>query len=477
MKCSKCGTEYDGERCPLCGAKAAEGTRCPACGEENAAGAKFCTRCGKELAGGIQAAEGAPLQAAADDAMAQTELTDEVAAAQAAQEELTDEVTAAQAAQTEQMDEVTAIFAKERQKWEFGQPREKSANALLLQWGCFLFSLLFAASGITFFFVDIFSYSLGGFALESVSPCAFSGLFRGGVMGVSELSVFYGYEHITVMTVLYAVMALFGILELCMAFVSLGDYSFERRSGNFVESVVQTFLSAVAVVAYIIFSSSFFGDMGIAVGELGILPYVCFGINVVLCIFAALLRRAKNEDGLAYLRVWDVLGVRKKQDKSGVVFETVSALLIAAALVILFLCYPFFTDGAAQYTLTELFASEQVWRDEDAAGIGRAAFIVAFLIMAVCFLLVVIFSVLYAKGRGAKPNKAGGTEVLMLPFFVLAVWGGYAFGVDRSILLALWDVPVIGACLLGAKTVLSKILSDDSYSRGKASEKRRLLGR
>lgn len=463
MKCSKCGTEYDGERCPLCGAKAAGGTCCPACGEENAAGAKFCTRCGKELAGGIRAAESAPPQAAVGDATAQTELTDEVAAAQAAQ--------------TEQMDEVTAIFAKERQKWEFGQPREKSANALLLQWGCFLFSLLFAASGITFIFVDIFSYSLGGFALESVSPCAFSGLFRGGVMGVSELSVFYGYGHITVMTVLYAVMALFGILELCMAFVSLGDYSFERRSGNFVESVVQTFLSAVAVVAYIIFSSSFFGEMGIAVGELGILPNVCFGINVVLCIFAALLRRAKNEDGLAYLRVWDVLGVRKKQDKSGVVFETVSALLIAAALVILFLCYPFFTDGATQYTLTELFASEQVWKVENTVGIGRAAFIVAFLIMAVCFLLAVLFSVLYAKGRGAKPNKAGGTELLMLAFFVLAVWVGYAFGVDRSVLLALWDVPVIGACLLGAKTVLSKILSDDSYSRGKASEKRRLLGK
>ena len=87
------------------------------------------------------------------------------------------------------------------------------------------------------------------------------------------------------------------------------------------------------------------------------------------------------------------------------------------------------------------------------------------------------FSVLYAKGRGAKPNKAGGTEVLMLAFFVLAVWGGYAFGVDRSILLALWDVPVIGACLLGAKTVLSKILSADSGAKEKASGKRRLLGK
>ena len=65
----------------------------------------------------------------------------------------------------------------------------------------------------------------------------------------------------------------------------------------------------------------------------------------------------------------------------------------------------------------------------------------------------------------------------MLEFFVLAVWGGYAFGVDSRITFALWDVPVIGACLLGAKTVLSKILSDESYSQGKASEKRRLLGR
>ena len=474
MKCSKCGTEYDGERCPLCGAKAAGGTRCPACGEENAAGAKFCARCGKELAGGIRAAESAPPQAAVGDATAQTELTDDAAAAQTAQ--------------TEQMDEVTAIFAKERQKWEFGQPREKSANALLLQWGCFLFSLLFAASGIVFFFVDVFSYSLGGFALESVSPCAFSGLFRGGVMGVSELSVFYGYGHITVMTVLYAVMALFAVLELCMAFVSLGDYSFEKRFNSFVDSVVQTVLSAAAMVAYIIFSSSFFGDMGIAVGELGILPYVCFCINVVLCIFAALFRRAKNEDGLAYLRVWDVLGVRKKQDKSRVVFETVSALLLAAALVILFLCYPLFTDGAAQYTLTELFAADHVWKventvglasadSEEEAGFARAAFIVAFLIMAVCFLLVVLFSVLYAKGRGAKPNKAGGTEVLMLAFFVLAVWVGYAVGVDSSISFAIWDLPVIGACLLGAKTVLSKILSADSGAKGKASGKRRLLGR
>ena len=87
------------------------------------------------------------------------------------------------------------------------------------------------------------------------------------------------------------------------------------------------------------------------------------------------------------------------------------------------------------------------------------------------------FSVLYAKGRGAKPNKAGGTEVLMLAFFVLAVWVGYAVGVDSSISFAIWDLPVIGACLLGAKTVLSKILSSDSGAQGKASGKRRLLGR
>ena len=165
MKCSKCGTEYDGERCPLCGAKMAEGSRCPTCGEENAAGAKFCTRCGKELAGGMTA-ESAPQQAAVGDATAQTELTGDAAAAQAAQ--------------TEQMDEVTAIFAKERQKWEFGQPREKSANAFLLQWGCFLFSLLFAASGITFFFVDIFSYSLGGARLNRSPRVPFRGCSAAG---------------------------------------------------------------------------------------------------------------------------------------------------------------------------------------------------------------------------------------------------------------------------------------------------------
>lgn len=45
-KCPHCGTEFQGNFCPECGAPRSEGRACPKCGAALSANAKFCNQCG-----------------------------------------------------------------------------------------------------------------------------------------------------------------------------------------------------------------------------------------------------------------------------------------------------------------------------------------------------------------------------------------------------------------------------------------------
>lgn len=49
-KCTKCGTEFEGNFCPECGQRA-EGQACPKCGALREDGAKFCKECGYSFSG------------------------------------------------------------------------------------------------------------------------------------------------------------------------------------------------------------------------------------------------------------------------------------------------------------------------------------------------------------------------------------------------------------------------------------------
>ena len=50
MKCSKCGTEYEGNFCPKCGTAAnLEQETCPVCGNVREDGKRYCSGCGHDF--------------------------------------------------------------------------------------------------------------------------------------------------------------------------------------------------------------------------------------------------------------------------------------------------------------------------------------------------------------------------------------------------------------------------------------------
>lgn len=125
MKCTQCGNEFEGNFCPVCGTGAAlpQGSQSAPPAQAGGAGQGTPPQGTAQHVGGqlppqgsayrVGAAAPAPSPAAA------------LAAAQAAQ------------------------LAAAQKKWEPGQPRVKSENALLLQWAVFCWRCSWGCAGLS----------------------------------------------------------------------------------------------------------------------------------------------------------------------------------------------------------------------------------------------------------------------------------------------------------------------------------------
>ncbi len=49
MKCTKCGTEFEGNFCPNCGTSRNAEALCPQCGKPRKENARFCPDCGYDF--------------------------------------------------------------------------------------------------------------------------------------------------------------------------------------------------------------------------------------------------------------------------------------------------------------------------------------------------------------------------------------------------------------------------------------------
>lgn len=400
MKCKRCGREFTGNFCPQCGQRAEEGAE-PAPAVQ--------PQCGQRA----EATEQAP-------AVQQRE----VQGVQTAQ--------GAQAAAAEKAD--WQFSAKPR--WEFGQPRKKSENAVALQWGCFLLFLLLAASAFLFFFLNSIGYSLMGIAVETHSVFGLTGMFGAEDGWLTEQSLFEPYNgYILVFSLLYFAVALLGAAEVYACFQSVGNYHRALRKKLFAYACGQAGCSLAAMVLYLLFSNAFFADMGIAVGELSVLPYVCFGVNALLCCIALVLFLTKNKDEHAYLTAWDTLGVAAFCKKHRSAVFVVVGLVCAAATLVLFLCYPLYSDGFFTYTLPQVRDALFIWNGAEGMDAGRTLCVVCFVLLAVCAALYVLHSVLaasvdpeeaakrgYSTGRQMWGAVAGVVAILAL-FVVMIILG------------------------------------------------------
>ena len=379
MKCTQCGNEFEGNFCPVCGTRAAlpQGSQSAPPAQAGGAGQGTPPQGTAQHVGGqlppqgtayrVGAAAPAPSSAAAP------------AAAQAAQP------------------------AAAQKKWEPGQPRVKSENALLLQWGCFLLALLMGVCGLVFAFVNIFEYTIAGVTVEAYS--AFD--FFSGMFDFPESSVFYGYKtYFWFMDVFYLVPMILGVKAIYDGIADLGCYDVQRRKSIFFDALYGVVLSLVAMILYIVFSSSFFGDMPIAIGSLGVLPYVCFGINLLLFLLALGLKTAKNEDGHAAVTFWETAGIKKPLTKKRVAVEIIANCLVALAIILIYLFCPILTDGVNSYSTVQAYSSELIWKSEvsfagssnDAAmASGRGILVGTFAAMALYAALCILLAFLYAK--------------------------------------------------------------------------------
>lgn len=379
MKCTQCGNEFEGNFCPVCGTRAAlpQGSQSAPLAQAGGAGQGTPPQGTAQHVGGqlppqgtayrVGAAAPAPSPAAAP------------AAAQAAQP------------------------AAAQKKWEPGQPRVKSENALLLQWGCFLLALLMGVCGFVFAFVNIFEYTIAGVSVEAYSAFDyFSGMFD-----FPESSVFYGYKaYFWFMDVFYLLPMILGVKAIYDGIADLGCYDVQRRKSIFFDALIAVIFSLLAMIVYIVFSSSFFGDMPIAIGSLGVLPYVCFGINLLLFLLALGLKTAKNEDGHAAVTFWETSGIKKPLTKKRVAVEIIANCLVALAIILIYLFCPILTDGVNSYSTVQAYSSELIWKSEvsfagssnDAAmASGRGILGGTFAAMALYAGLCILLAFLYAK--------------------------------------------------------------------------------
>ena len=321
MKCVKCGGEFEGNFCPWCGE--------PAGTVQGGVAGMHAPSYGQPSYGDAQPYEQPPYGA-------------QTPAQPNEQPPYTQPAPPVQA-------------AEQTPRWEYGQPRVKSANALGLQWGRVALYLLLAVNAFVFFFVNVFDYSLAGLSAEAHSVCGLSGMFGYTDAGITEASVFAAYTgYIIPIGILYGLNFVLGALCVLACLFGIGNYHRDTRKNVLIHMSVQAGFSLIAMVLYIVFSGAFFADMGVAVGSLSPLPYVCFAVNVLLLCFAVALFFVKNSDAHAYLTVWNTSGIAAfcRRHKKSWLF--VCGLSLAALVLVLFLCDPIYTDGTAAVSYTHL---------------------------------------------------------------------------------------------------------------------------
>ena len=300
----------------------------------------------------------------------------------------------------------------------------------------FLLLLLLAASAFLFFFLNSIEYSLMGITVETHSVFGLTGMFGAEDGWLTEQSIFYPYNgYILVFSLLYFAVALLGAAEVYVCFQSVGNYHRALRKKLFAYACGQAGCSLAAMVLYLLFSNAFFADMGIAVGELSVLPYVCFGVNALLCCIALVLFLAKKKDEHAYLTAWDTLGIAAFCKEHRAAVSVTVGLVCAAATLVLFLCYPLYSDGFFTYTLPQVYDALFIWNGAEEMDAGRTLCVVCFVLLAVYAALYILHSALdasvdpeaaakrgYATGRQVWGIAAGGVAILAL-FVVMIILG------------------------------------------------------
>lgn len=319
------------------------------------------------------------------------------------------------AAQTAARQEETRQPLPAPQPWEYGQPRVKSKNAALLQWGCALLILLCAASALLFAFLRIFPYSADGA----------DGAFSAFELVQNGAAAYNANGSLVAVCALYLCIALLAPIFLAALLTHAGSYTRNMRKLAWVFSMFQTMWSVVSAGLYILAVSLSSG------GESSALPYVYCGLSIFLFVFACILCKAKNADEQAGLTLWDTLGVRAACAGYAAPLAVLFSLGESAILLVFFLCIPLHTNELFTYTLPDIYNSLLVWKDLASMDTGRILCIVLFVLLALGCFFRILFSALYAA--------ADGDEKKMLHCKGLSAWG-FLFHVAAFILLAamLW---------------------------------------
>ena len=364
------------------------------------------------------------------------------------------------------------------------QPRAKSGSALLLQVGCFILALLIGACGFVLAFADIFSYTVAGIAVES--HAAFE--FLTGTWDLSGNSVFGEYKaYVYSIGVLYLAPIVLRIKVVYEGVTGLGGYDAKRRSRLFSDALFGTVLSLLAMILYIVFGAAFFGDMPIAVGSLGVLPYVCFGVDLLLCLLALWLKMTKNEDEQAALTFWDAAGIRKPLTKKRVAVEITVNCLVAVAIILVYLFYPMFTDGADGCSLVQAYSSERIWKskesfigsgNEAAMTAGRGMLLGVFAAVALYVGACALLAFLYAKDPEKWYKRRQGIiladEIALGVLFLLTLFASLLY-VDLEVYDLRVAVPVgVSIALIIGNTLFCNIFTVDLQKMDKKDMDRRL---
>ena len=143
------------------------------------------------------------------------------------------------------------------QTWKYGQPRVKSKNAALLQWGCALLILLCAASALLFAFLPIFPYSADGA----------DGAFSAFELVQNGAAAYNANGSLVAVCAFYLCIALLAPIFLAALLTHAGSYIRNMRKLAWVFSMLQTMWSVVSAGLYILAASLSSG------GESSALPY------------------------------------------------------------------------------------------------------------------------------------------------------------------------------------------------------------